>query len=70
VNIYAASQDDPKVDPNVDATGSAVTVQLRCSMCRHEIPLSEAVVPEAVDYVVHFCGLDCYWRWRAQFDAA
>ena len=32
----------------------------------HEVPVSEAVVPEAVDYVVHLCGLDCYERWRHQ----
>lgn len=36
----------------------------------HEISLSEAVVPEALDYVVHFCGLDCYERWRLQIGAA
>jgi Domain of unknown function (DUF3330) len=37
-----------------------------CSICRHEIPLSEAVVPEAIDYLIYFCGLECYERWRAQ----
>ena len=35
-----------------------------CAVCRHEIPASEARVAEAVDYVVHFCGLDCYERWQ------
>ena len=35
-----------------------------CDVCQHEIPLSEAVVAEATDYVVYFCGLDCYARWR------
>jgi Domain of unknown function (DUF3330) len=34
-----------------------------CNICRHDIPLSEAFVPEAVDYVVHFCGLDCFDLW-------
>ena len=37
-----------------------------CDVCEHDIPLSEAVVPEATDYVVYFCGLDCYDRWRRQ----
>ena len=37
-----------------------------CGTCRREIPFSEAVVPEAVDYVIYFCGLDCYDRWRDQ----
>jgi hypothetical protein len=39
---------------------------LSCTACEHEIPASEAVVVEAVDYVVHFCGLDCYQRWRSR----
>ena len=34
-----------------------------------EIPLSEALVPEALDYVVYFCGLDCYELWRNQAEA-
>ena len=31
-----------------------------------EIPISEAQSEEADDYVRHFCGLECYARWRAQ----
>ena len=37
---------------------------VRCEMCRKEVPASEAVVPEAQDYLMHFCGLDCYARWK------
>lgn len=40
----------------------------RCSMCKKEIPISEAIVPEATDYVVSFCGLTCYDKWRRQPD--
>ena len=40
--------------------------QLACEVCQHEIPLSEAVVPEAQDYMVHFCSLDCYASWRSR----
>jgi len=36
---------------------------ISCHICQHEIPLSEAVVREASDYVAHFCGLDCYASW-------
>jgi hypothetical protein len=39
-----------------------------CAVCEHEVPASEAVVAEAVDYMVYFCGLDCYERWRNQQD--
>ncbi len=51
-----------KDNPQQDPTTSAASVS--CTVCRHEIPLSEAVVAEAVDYMVYFCGLDCYQRWR------
>lgn len=39
-----------------------------CSVCQREVPLSEAVVPEASDYVAYFCGLECYQLWRNQLD--
>ena len=39
-----------------------------CEMCLKEVPRSEATVPEATDYVVYFCGLDCYGKWKSQGD--
>ena len=39
--------------------------RVRCEVCRKEVPRSEAVVPEATDYVLYFCGLDCYERWKS-----
>lgn len=39
---------------------------LECEVCLKEIPVSEAKMAEADEYVYHFCGLDCYARWRAQ----
>jgi hypothetical protein len=44
----------------------AVPPQISCEVCQHEVPLSEAVVPEAADSMVHFCSLDCYAAWRAR----
>jgi hypothetical protein len=41
-----------------------------CQTCLREIPESEALSDEAVDYVSHFCGLDCLQRWRKQVFAA
>lgn len=35
-----------------------------CHICQKEIPLSEAKSAEAVDYIVHFCGLECYTKWK------
>ena len=37
-----------------------------CEICLKEVPASEATVPEATDYVVHFCGLECYEKWKNQ----
>ena len=37
---------------------------IACEICRKEVPLSEAKVPEAADYVAHFCGLECYAVWQ------
>jgi hypothetical protein len=48
-----------------DETG----LQVACAVCEHEVPLSEAVVREASDYVAYFCGLDCYERWRRRAGA-
>ena len=40
--------------------------RLSCKVCFNEIPLSEAVNEEATDYILHFCGLDCYAKWKTQ----
>ncbi|MGH8684470.1 MAG: DUF3330 domain-containing protein [Nitrosospira sp.] len=37
-----------------------------CKVCFKEIPVSEATNEEAVDYVLHFCGLECYAKWEKQ----
>jgi hypothetical protein len=34
-----------------------------CAQCRKEVPVSEAKVAEAADYVMYFCGLQCYAEW-------
>jgi len=38
--------------------------KVSCNVCMKEVPLSEAKSAEAVDYVAHFCGLDCYNTWK------
>ncbi len=35
-----------------------------CDVCLKEVPISEAHIPEAVDYMAHFCGLACYQKWQ------
>ena len=45
---------------------AASSSYMSCAACGCEVPLSEAVVPEATDYVAYFCGLECYDRWHKQ----
>jgi len=40
--------------------------KVSCAICRKEIPLTAAVIPEASDYMAHFCGLECYEQWKRQ----
>jgi hypothetical protein len=37
-----------------------------CAHCMRDVPISEARIFEAVDYVAYFCGLECYAKWAAQ----
>ncbi|MDH5480678.1 MAG: DUF3330 domain-containing protein [Nitrosomonas sp.] len=40
--------------------------QVACEVCLKEIPISEAKSEEASDYVIHYCSLDCYAKWKEQ----
>ena len=44
----------------------AETEKIACEVCLKEVPKSEAKIDEASDYVLYFCGLDCYERWREE----
>lgn len=37
--------------------------KVSCTVCLKEVPKSEAKLYEARDYVLHFCGLDCFDQW-------
>jgi hypothetical protein len=41
---------------------------LSCEVCLAEFPATSAMHADSIDYVHHFCGLDCLeaWRKRAQ----
>ena len=39
---------------------------IECDVCLSEIPISEAKCEEASDYVMYFCGLECYHKWQSQ----
>ena len=44
----------------------AETGTVQCEQCLKEVPKSEAKVAEAGDYVMYFCGLDCYEKWQKE----
>jgi hypothetical protein len=37
-----------------------------CSVCLKEIPESVAMSSEADEYTQHFCGIECYNKWREE----
>ena len=43
--------------------------RVACEICLKEVPRSEAAVSETRDYVMYFCGLDCYEKWQQRRDA-
>ena len=48
-------------------TGKSTDMQrVACQICQKEVPKSEAKVSEATDYIMYFCGLDCYERWKSE----
>ena len=42
------------------------TEKVSCELCLKEIPRSEAKNVEVNDYLLHFCGLDCYDKWKEE----
>ena len=52
--------------PSESSHGFEPTSYIPCDVCQREIPLSAAGWRESSDYVAHFCGLECYDRWRNQ----
>ncbi|MBI3285639.1 MAG: DUF3330 domain-containing protein [Burkholderiales bacterium] len=48
------------------AAMSAYETTINCCVCCKEIPLDAAFTPEGSEYVEHFCGLDCYERFRVR----
>jgi hypothetical protein len=56
--------------PDRDKTDKAAIARgMRCSECRKELPDAGALRREGADYTMHFCGLDCFERWRQKHPA-
>jgi len=56
----------PQSESSSPATSQGGTAELiACEVCLREVPRSEAVVPEAADYVAYFCGVQCFEKWKS-----
>jgi hypothetical protein len=40
--------------------------QIACEICMKEVPKTEALNAEGAEYVLYFCGLDCYTKWSGE----
>ena len=52
------------------AVGPQDLERVACEVCLREVPRSEAIFPEASDYVAYFCGLECFEKWKRLPDEA
>ncbi len=43
---------------------AAEPVTISCEVCLQEVHHSRTELEEVNDYVMYFCGLECYSRWR------
>jgi len=39
---------------------------VNCDVCMKEIPPESEEYLESDDYVRHFCGIDCYKKWKQE----
>jgi len=44
---------------------AAVPDTVACHTCQREVPRSVAEQAEGADYLLYFCGLDCFAKWRS-----
>ena len=47
----------------VDHPKPELPEQIACEICMKEVPKTEALNAEGAEYVLYFCGLDCYRKW-------
>lgn len=40
--------------------------KVNCSTCGKEVPRAEAKSAEAQDYMMYFCGMDCFRHWQKE----
>lgn len=48
------------------ASRTDIPEYVKCEVCLTEVPGGDAHHTETKDYVLYFCGLDCYQQWQKQ----
>jgi hypothetical protein len=43
--------------------------KVSCALCRRQVPAEEALQQEGEDYLLWFCGLECYNSWKRDKDS-
>ena len=38
--------------------------KVACEICLNEVPISSAKNEEVQDYVIYFCGIECFGEWK------
>lgn len=51
-----------------EETNSPESEKVACEICLKEVPKSESKNAEVQDYVFHFCGIECFDKWKHQSD--
>ena len=52
----------------VESTEETTEV-INCDVCLKEIPAEAEEYQETDDYVRHFCGIECYSKWKKDTEA-
>jgi hypothetical protein len=50
---------DPAAPPQPD-----IPERVECQVCHRQLPAAQALRQEADDYVLWFCGSNCYRKWQ------
>jgi len=68
--IVTTAEERVMVDSKKQDTSSETQEQLlACHICLKEVPASGAKSDETSDYVRHFCGLECYDKWKKKHES-
>lgn len=53
----------------MDKTGDTQMEVVACDICLKEVPASVVKSAEGLDYVMHFCGLECFDKWKRRMQS-